>query len=160
MAGEGGLVVSLECLGLAACASANPCRRCRSGAPREFDIAPEVNQAEALAAIVTPVLYDEPQSWEQVAKVCEVVWRHGGRASARAGAHVHVGVGDYDHTVEHHNNWLRLFRNVEDVLYRWTRTPSTGRVGDHVVSAKPSAGGSLPDPPTRSAPATAATWWG
>jgi hypothetical protein len=73
--------------------------------------------------IVSPVLHDEPQSWEQLAKVCEIVRRHGGRASARAGGHVHVGVGDYDHTVEHHNNLLAMFRNHEDVLYRMAQNP-------------------------------------
>ncbi len=49
--------------------------------------------------IISPVLNDEPRAWEQLAKVCEAR-RHRGRGSAPAGGHVHVGVGDFDHTVE------------------------------------------------------------
>ncbi len=32
--------------------------------------------------IISPIMYDEPHSWAQLAKVCDVVGRHGGRPTA------------------------------------------------------------------------------
>lgn len=43
--------------------------------------------------IVSPVLYDDEESWNQIAKVCEIVKRHGGKATVNAGGHVHMGLG-------------------------------------------------------------------
>jgi hypothetical protein len=74
--------------------------------------------------IVSPILYDEPQTWQQLDKVCEIVRRHGGKASARTGSHVHVACGNYDHTPSNHNNLLQLFKQNEDVLYRLAQNPA------------------------------------
>ena len=73
--------------------------------------------------VISPVMYDEPESWNQLARVCEIVRRHGGRATARTGGHVHVGVGDYDHTVENHTRLLASFKENEDTLYRLAQNP-------------------------------------
>lgn len=73
--------------------------------------------------VISPVLYDEPESWNQLSRVCEIVRRHGGRATARTGGHVHVGVGDYDHTVENHTRLLGAFKENEDTLYRLAQNP-------------------------------------
>ena len=74
--------------------------------------------------IVSPIAYDEPRTWAQLAQVCEIVRRHGGVATQRTGGHVHVGVGDYDHTVGNHNNLLAMFQAHEDVLYRLAQNPT------------------------------------
>jgi hypothetical protein len=139
------------------------------GVEIEFDLAPGVDRAQALAAIgrdlyaagltrspaqrgyharpsdsaaglwrfesdstvageiVSPIAYDEPQTWSQLAQVCAIVRRHGGVATHRTGGHVHVGVGDYDHAVENHNNLLALFGSHEDVLYRLAQNPGRPR---------------------------------
>jgi hypothetical protein len=73
--------------------------------------------------IVSPVMHDDPASWQRLSQVCDIVRRHGGRATARTGGHVHVGVGDFDHTVENHNNLLGLAASHEDVLYRLAQNP-------------------------------------
>jgi hypothetical protein len=73
--------------------------------------------------IITPIMYDEAESWAQLAKVCEVVRRHGGRATHRTGSHVHVGVGDFDHTVEHHRRLLKSYREHEDTFFRLAQNP-------------------------------------
>jgi len=74
--------------------------------------------------IISPIMYDEPESWEQLQKVCEIVARNGGKATARTGGHVHVGCGNYDHTPKNHNNLLKLFKKNEDVLYRLAQNPA------------------------------------
>ncbi|MFE9679162.1 amidoligase family protein [Streptomyces sp. NPDC006259] len=77
--------------------------------------------------IVSPILYDEPQTWNNLAKVCEIVRRNGGIANARTGGHVHVAVPDYDHTVENHNQLINTVAGYEDVLYRIAQNPASDR---------------------------------
>ncbi|MEV4506627.1 amidoligase family protein [Streptomyces klenkii] len=74
--------------------------------------------------IVSPILYDEPQTWNNLARVCEIIQRNGGVATARTGGHVHVSVPDYDHTVENHNRLLGTVGAYEDVLYRLAQNPA------------------------------------
>lgn len=42
--------------------------------------------------VVSPILYDTPESWEEVRKVTEIIKRHGGTVSTRTGGHVHMGL--------------------------------------------------------------------
>jgi len=46
--------------------------------------------------IVSPILHDTPEDWEQIEKVCDIVKRHGGKASTRTGGHVHMSLGEGD----------------------------------------------------------------
>ncbi|MEU5421445.1 amidoligase family protein [Streptomyces sp. NPDC020667] len=73
--------------------------------------------------IVSPILYDEPQTWNNLATMCDIIQRHGGVASARTGGHVHVSVPDYDHNVENHNRLLGTVSAYEDVVYRLAHNP-------------------------------------
>ncbi|WP_329156206.1 amidoligase family protein (plasmid) [Streptomyces sp. NBC_01456] len=75
--------------------------------------------------IVSPILYDEPQTWNNLAQVCEIVQRNGGIASARTGGHVHVAVPDYDHTVANHNQLINTVAGYEDVIYRIAQNPAS-----------------------------------
>ncbi|MFF4344729.1 amidoligase family protein [Kitasatospora sp. NPDC001540] len=75
--------------------------------------------------IVSPILYDEPQTWDNLAQVCEIVRRHGGTASRRTGGHVHVAVPDYDHTVANHNQLINTVAGYEDVVYRLAQNPGS-----------------------------------
>ena len=76
--------------------------------------------------IVSPIMYDTPETWANLQKVCDIVKAHGGTASARTGAHVHVSAGDYDHTPENHTELVRMFGQHEDVLYRLAANPERG----------------------------------
>ena len=77
--------------------------------------------------IVSPILYDEPHTWENLAKICEIIQRNGGKATPRTGLHINVGAADYDHTVENHNRLLNLSTSYEDVLVRVAHNPDAGR---------------------------------
>jgi hypothetical protein len=77
--------------------------------------------------IISPVMFDEEQTWTNVERVCQVIRRHGGSATTRAGMHVHVGAGDYDHTVANHNRLLAAFTTHEDLIYRLSSEPKRGR---------------------------------
>lgn len=80
--------------------------------------------ATVAGEVVSPIMYDEPQTWENLEKVCEIIRRHGGQASYRTGGHIHVGLPDYDHTVEHHARLLGLAEGYEDELYRVAANPA------------------------------------
>lgn len=41
--------------------------------------------------IISPILYDNETSWKQVAKVCEIIKKHGGKVNTECGQHVHIG---------------------------------------------------------------------
>lgn len=73
--------------------------------------------------IVSPVMWDTPETWQNITKICEVLKRHGAVATERAGMHVHVGVGDYDHNIGNHNRLLAAFKEHEDLVYRLATNP-------------------------------------
>lgn len=68
--------------------------------------------------VVSPIMYDDQQSWEQLQTVCRILQRHGAVASTSAGSHVSVSTSDYDHTVDNHASLVRASREYEDVLFR------------------------------------------
>jgi hypothetical protein len=74
--------------------------------------------------LVSPILHDEPQTWANLARACELIRQHGGTITTRTGGHIHVGVGDYDHLVGAHNKLLGLFAEYQDVLYRLAQNPA------------------------------------
>jgi hypothetical protein len=75
--------------------------------------------------IVSPVCFDEAETWTNLEAVCEVIRRHGGTASSNAGAHVHVGAGEYDHTISNHNRLLANYSQYEDLLWRLSTNPDS-----------------------------------
>ncbi len=83
--------------------------------------------ATVAGEIVSPILYDTPETWRDLATVCDIIRRHGGRASINAGGHVHVSAHNYDHTVENHNRLMRMVDGYQDTLFRLASNPSRGR---------------------------------
>ncbi|WP_439681461.1 amidoligase family protein [Embleya sp. MST-111070] len=85
------------------------------------------SDATVAGEIVSPILYDEPQTWANLAAVCAIVRSHGAVASARTGGHVHVAVPDFDHTVGNHNRLIETVGAYEDVIYRLAQNPASSR---------------------------------
>jgi hypothetical protein len=77
--------------------------------------------------IVSPILFDSPQTWTDVQTVCDIVRQHGGIVSRRTGGHVHVGTANFDHEVGHHNRLLHLVDTHTDTLFRLAANPVRGR---------------------------------
>lgn len=50
--------------------------------------------ATVAGEIVSPILHDTPETWENIRKICDIVKRNGGVASARCGQHIHMGTVD------------------------------------------------------------------
>lgn len=77
--------------------------------------------------IISPIMYDEPETWGNISAVCNILKRNGAIPSNNAGLHVHVGTADYDHEIEKHNRLLSAFAENEDLIYRLSANPSTGK---------------------------------
>ena len=68
--------------------------------------------------LVSPVLYDTPETWRTIKTICEVAKRHGATINDRCGGHVHIGMEPLDTARQ---RWKRFFKSIssfEDVLYR------------------------------------------
>lgn len=77
--------------------------------------------------IVSPILFDRPEDWAELATVCRIVRSHGGTVDSTTGCHVHVGAGDFGTTPEAHNALLAEMRDNEDLMYRVAQRPGAGR---------------------------------
>lgn len=76
--------------------------------------------------IVTPGMYDEPETWQHIQNVCNILTRNGAIASKKAGSHIHVGTGFYDGDMNAYAELARLFTQHEDSIYRLSANPNNG----------------------------------
>ena len=74
--------------------------------------------------IVSPLLGDDRESWEQLEKVCKIVKKHGGTVNHQAGSHVHVSTGSYGHSTAKHAELNRTVTQHEDLMYRLAANPA------------------------------------
>ena len=68
--------------------------------------------------IVSPIFYNNPESWKDLEKTCELLTDNV-TINDNCGAHVHIGahlMGDKPRTW---NNFLRLWSSYENVIYRF-----------------------------------------
>ncbi|WP_159394192.1 hypothetical protein [Streptomyces sp. NRRL S-495] len=91
----------------------------------------ELEEAEGDGEVVSPILRDTPQAYEDLVAVCAIIRGCGGRTSVRAGGHVHVGVPFGTDTALHAGHlarfqarqWLyfRLGTSIRAEAHRGTR---------------------------------------
>ncbi|MBB5782894.1 NUDIX domain-containing protein [Nonomuraea jabiensis] len=73
--------------------------------------------------LISPILYDEPATWENLRLATEIIRAHGGTAGASTGGHVHVSTHDYDHIVENYTSLLNHGGLHTDTLFRLGHNP-------------------------------------
>lgn len=93
----------------------------------ESDFSTSSSDGQQGGEIVSPVMFDEPETWTNIEKICEILNRNGAIANKGSGNHVHVGLKDYDHTVANHNRLLNSFARNEDLIYRLSSSPERGK---------------------------------
>jgi hypothetical protein len=76
--------------------------------------------------LVTPAMYDEPETWENIDKAVEILTRNGAVASRKAGAHVHVGTSMYNGDPKKYAELARMMTQHEDVMIRLASDPKRG----------------------------------
>lgn len=93
----------------------------------EFDRSVDGLNGQRGCEIVSPILYDTPDTWRNLKTICDIIERNGGRATPRTGLHINVGAADFDHTVENHNRLIGIANAYEDVIVRTAHNPQSGR---------------------------------
>ncbi|MFI7642442.1 NUDIX domain-containing protein [Nonomuraea sp. NPDC049400] len=73
--------------------------------------------------LVSPILYDEPATWENLQLACEIIQAYGGTASASTGGHIHVSTYDYDHIVENYTSVVDYVDHHSDTFFRLGHNP-------------------------------------
>lgn len=76
--------------------------------------------------LVTPAMYDEPETWEKLEKAVEILTRNGAVTSRKAGAHIHVGTASYQGDGAKYTELARLMTQHEDVMLRIAADPNRG----------------------------------
>lgn len=84
------------------------------------------HDATVAGEIVTPLMYDEPETWENLEKVSKILKEHGAVPTTKAGAHVHVGTARFGKDPKRYEELARLVGQHEDVLYRLSTDPERG----------------------------------
>ena len=76
--------------------------------------------------LVSPTMYDEPETWEKLEKAIQILKDNGAIATTSAGGHVHVGTGFYQGSPSKYAELGRLMTQHEDVIYRLASNPERG----------------------------------
>lgn len=75
--------------------------------------------------IVSPIMSDTEENWKNLHQVCGILQKHGCRATAKTGSHVHVSSGSYGFSTAKQFELRRLAEKDEDTLYRLSMNPSS-----------------------------------
>lgn len=76
--------------------------------------------------LVTPIMYDEPESWSKLETALRILRDNGATAGTRAGAHVHVGTADFNGSPAAYAELSRIVVQHEDVIARLASNPARG----------------------------------
>lgn len=76
--------------------------------------------------LVSPLMADTPEHWEQLEKAVTILKNNGAKTSKRAGSHVHVSNGSFSGKLSKNVELLRTVKDHEDVLFRAAADPRTG----------------------------------
>lgn len=97
------------------------------------------NDGSVNGEIVSPRMYDEPETWMKLEKVLTILAENGVKMSTKAGGHVHVGTGFYKGDPKKYTELAKLATQHEDVLYRLAADPIRGvHRGGHYARPMPS----------------------
>lgn len=77
--------------------------------------------------IKSQILYDDPQTWKNLRRICEVATSLGGKATPRCGLHVNVSAYGYPpDNPANHTRLLKLAASYDDTLIRLAHNPASG----------------------------------
>jgi hypothetical protein len=93
-----------------------------SGTPGKWKLERDgsVTEGRYGGELVSPILKDTPETWQQIEKICEVARRHGARVNNKTGGHVHISTDPLDGK---RHRWKRLFKafsGTEEAIFRFS----------------------------------------
>lgn len=93
----------------------------------EFDRSIDPYEGSRGVEIKSQILYDEKQTWENIAKISSAMQRFNAKATKRTGMHINIGGQEFSsETPKAHNNLLKLAAAYDDVLIRLAHNPESG----------------------------------
>lgn len=93
----------------------------------EFDRSVDDVDGERGVEIKSQILYDEPQTWHNLNRICEIASELGASPTYRTGLHVNVGGRGFSNDdVSKHNSLLRLASAYDDVILRLAHNHKSG----------------------------------
>ena len=81
------------------------------------------HDASVHGEVVSPIMSDTPEYWEQVRKACEAITSNGGTTNHRVGSHVHISSSSFEADTAKHVEAVRLTQMFGSVLYRVGTSP-------------------------------------
>lgn len=68
--------------------------------------------------LVSPILRDNPETWQQIERICEIANRYGARVDQRCGGHVHIGMEPLDTARQRWRRFFKIMSGYEECIYR------------------------------------------
>lgn len=94
----------------------------------EYDRSVDDEEGERGVEIKSQILYDEPQTWHNLSRICAVAEELGAKATFRTGLHVNIGGSGFpSEDPATHNALLRLAGAYDDTIVRLAHNPDSGR---------------------------------
>jgi hypothetical protein len=76
--------------------------------------------------LVSPIMRDTPENWQQIQTALEIIKRNGGIATTRTGSHVHISTASYESSPAKHMELIRQVNANEEMMYRLASNPERG----------------------------------
>lgn len=93
----------------------------------EFDRSIDPYEGNRGVEIKSQILFDEAQTWNNIAKITENLERYNAKATQRTGMHINIGGQEFSNeSPTAHNNLLKLAAAYDDVLIRLAHNPKSG----------------------------------
>jgi len=93
----------------------------------EFDRSVDDCEGERGMEIKSQILYDEPETWQNLRRICEIAEEYGAKPTMRTGLHVNVDGSRFPTTdPARHNALLRLAAAYDDTIVRLAHNPESG----------------------------------
>lgn len=93
----------------------------------EFDRSVDDCDGERGCEVVSPILYDTPQTWVDIKMVLDIIRELGGEITSRHGLHVNIGAGDFAGNARASMSLINSARHFDDLLIRLGHNPEIGR---------------------------------
>lgn len=83
--------------------------------------------------LVSPVLTDTPQNWQDIKQITEIIDNLGGFADNDCGMHVHIGSKSLGDDPEAYHRLAKIFNENQDGIYRLSTTGDEHRGVDYAI---------------------------
>lgn len=112
--------IARELFNLGICSSPRMVQYHSPGVPGKWKLERDgsVTRGDRGGELVSPILRDTPETWQQIETICEVAKRHGAQVNVNTGAHVHVSTEPLDGKRQRWRRLFKAFHGTEEAFFR------------------------------------------